>query len=136
MSELNYQNHSIDLHNCYIFLGTKYSLDTKRAWLLYRRRDSATDSNAPYSGIFLKFENVSNLYKKSHDIDYPLEYLEEDSQTPDLMGFSYKGDKIMEGPTSNKKENGLDSLIFTFVTGKSIKIEADSVELIINKNES
>ena len=127
---IDYANQYLDLHNNFEFGGLN-QLNKETVELIFTKGNGNWIKEDELNGFKLKFKNVTNVITKQSDSDYPLEYLEQDNKTPDIFGFSYRGEEIMEGPTDNSKsDDELQALLFTFVTGRAIKIEAASVELI------
>ncbi len=122
---------NFDLHNNFNFTLLRLDEDGKNAEMIFARGTGDWIPKTSPNHLTLSFKNVSHYYKKEHDSDYPAEYLEQDGRTIDMIGFSYDDDEIMEGVTDNKSADDLPALLFVFVTGKAIKIVADSVTLLV-----
>lgn len=133
---LNYNGENIDLHNNYDFTDFSHEIESNKAECIFNKRDDEWVPKTSINNLTLRFENVSSVFHKSHDDDYPVDYLEKDQGSVDMIGYSYDTDEIMAGVTDNVSSNELPSMLIVFVTGKAIKIVANSVEIIVNKNYS
>lgn len=132
MISIDYTDCYLDLHNCFSLETITEKDEDNSVELKFRKAGSDCLNYDELPGFKLKFKNVSEVLTKGHNPDYSMEYLEKDGRCPDLFGFSYAGIEIMDGPADHLKSNeALKTLLFTFVTGRSIKIMADSVELIV-----
>ncbi len=131
-TELLYDGLNIDLHNEYVWSKSE-RIDQNLKLIFYRRNESYVNLKNP-EWLCILVKGVKNIWTKDHNEDYPKEHLDEDSNTPDLFGYSYTGDSIMEGPTDyNQSKPELTTLIFTTVTGKALKVEGISAEINLMK---
>ena len=134
MLSIQYVDHHLDLHNCFHFEGMEI-LQENGLRLNFKKSSGDWVQDEELLGFSLQFYRTTKVYTKDHDEDYPREHLENDAACPDLLGFSYSGDAIMTGPTDyHKSSDDLPAFLFTLVTGKAIKIMAESVELFVSKH--
>lgn len=128
-TEIEYNGTTIDLHNDYLWTKTENNGDIVKLFF-DRRKEEWINKKAPI-WFCIRISGVHGFWSKESDNDYPTEHKNSDEKVPDLFGFSYSGDEIMEGPSDNiKSSEKLSALIFTAVTGKAIKIEGEATELI------
>ena len=132
-TEISYGDFWIDLHNDYIW--TKTINDGEIMKLIYEKINAEWVNDSTPLKFCIKIEGVNGIWEKGNDSDYPIDSLEDDKNTPDLFGYSYFGDKIMEGPADFKKSNDdLVALIFTTIKGRTLKVSGESAEIIEMKN--
>ncbi|QCX01337.1 hypothetical protein FGM00_14915 [Aggregatimonas sangjinii] len=132
-TEISYGDIWIDLHNDYLW--TETINDSKSIKLFYEKREAEWVNEAAPVWFCIKIDGVKGVWTKENDNDYPIEHLENDKNTPDLFGFGYSGNEIMDEPTDFKKSSEeLEALIFTFVTGRTLKISGQTAEIIELKN--
>ena len=128
-TEISYNGIWLDLHNDYLW--TKTINENGILELIYIKRDAEWVNKDSPIWFCIKIDGIKGIWTKDDDIDYPKEHIENDKNTPDLFGFSYAGNEIMDGPTSNiKLTDNLSALIFTTVTGKTLKVEGKSAEFL------
>ena len=132
-SALIFEGNYFDVHNNFVFIDFIFDDLNKRAEFNFKKSDGAWVPEGIIPGFKIRFENVASVYTKNHDMDYPPEHIQHDGCTIGLFGFSYDGDEIMTGPTDVNARNDLPSLIFVFVTGKAIKIIAETAEMVIHQ---
>ena len=133
-SEISYGPITIDLHNEYLWMKTAKNDEVIK--LIFEKRVEKWTNRYMPEWFCLKIDGVTGIWEKEEDKDYPHEYLNADINTPDLFGFSYSGDESMKGPTDFKRSNdNLVALILTTVTGKTLKVEGKSAEIIEMKKQ-
>jgi hypothetical protein len=125
----------LDLHNNYIFTGLYLDKIDNTAFCDFQKSTGEWVPETAINHFSLHFDKVINVFIKPHDKDYPSEYIEKDKTCIDMIGFSYDSDEIMEGVTSHIPSIELPGLLLVFVTGKSIKIIADSVQLTMTEHK-
>lgn len=131
---VNYNGHQLDIHNDYDFSDFNFDNTNRTACLRFTKSAGTWVPKNALTSFRIQFDRVTAVYTKEHDADY--RELKEDASTIDMIGFSYDSDEIMDGPTNTSgqfdkgSEAKLSSLIFVFVTGKAIKVTADTATLI------
>jgi len=119
----------LDIHNCFDYVALVKDEPNQQAELVFIANTIDCSLSKGINGFSLLFENVEAIYEKGPDPDYPAQYIDQDKTCVDLLGFSYDGDEMMDGPLSYQSGEGLSSLIFVFVTGAELKITATKVSL-------
>ena len=127
-----YSGKYLDLHNNFLCVNFEHDKSNMTAELSFTKSIGDRVSEDELGKFTIQFDNVKSVYQKDHDTDYPKEYISKDVDTVDIFGFSYDDDEIMDGPTDTIPRNDLPSLIFVFVTGKAIKVTAESARLLLN----
>lgn len=122
---LVYNNELLDLHNCYEFQELKYSLNSKKIELEWDANDEWVVKTS-----IKKFKLTFNrpVFFKVRERNFELPKSED--LTLSRMGFIHPEDEDMDNPCelNDRKENF--HMLFTFQGGMSIRIYAESVELI------
>jgi hypothetical protein len=132
LSEIRFSDQITDLHNNYEFSGLNISRIEKKAEIIFIKAFHALWTSAIPRELKIQFEGVDNVWQKEHDAEV-LTFFKPEDVVPDLLGFSEVGTDIMDGPASHFRERReLQALIFTFVTGKSIKIQAETARLVVS----
>ena len=129
---LKYDGEELDLHNNYDFVSFTHDKQNKTAECTFSKGIGDWVPEKAKNNLIIEFSNVSDVFYKSHDNDYPNEYLEHDQNCIDMIGFSYASDEIMNGVTSSKPSNKLSSLLIVFITGKALKIVAESSQVSVH----
>ena len=112
-------------------METRPNEEFKTLELYFKRRlEDYVDQTTP-SEFVLKFNNLKEFETQDHDPEYPKESLLQDGTTIDLFGFSSL-DIPLDGvsPKTEPSEN-LSCLSLITVTGKAIRICADSAEIVV-----
>ena len=133
---LNYEGENLDLHNNYDFTSFKHDKISRTAECVFLKSNGAWVPNTAINVLTIQFDNVSDVFSKPDDEDYPVDYLKSDQTSVDMIGYSYASDEIMEGVTSNISTDELPGMLIVFVTGKALKIVAETAQISINKNYS
>ncbi|MCB9223246.1 MAG: hypothetical protein H6582_03630 [Crocinitomicaceae bacterium] len=94
-----------------------------------KRTDEFVDPNTPTEFLIL-FKNIHEIESKDHDSDYAEEYLVQDGTTIDMIGFSNSTIPI-DSVLDKHESDGLSCLSFITVTGKVLRICADSAEVVV-----
>lgn len=129
-TSLIFQGKHLDLHNNFEFQQVAFDEIPLAAELIFAKRVAERVPETDPARLILRFRNVREYYQKDHAPDYPIECLDADASTIDMIGFSYEGEEIMDGVTDNTPRGNLPAMLLVFVTGRAKKIVADSVELI------
>ncbi len=130
------QGKHFDLHNCFELVNITHDPADKKAVLTFSKsKGDWVPENSP-GNLQLAFSNVSQIFYKDHDTDYPPELIDQDQNTLSMMGFSNGDDETMDGITDIVPRPGLPALLFIMETGKAIKIVAGSVELLTSLKNS
>ncbi|MCU0437750.1 MAG: hypothetical protein MUC49_07515 [Raineya sp.] len=128
---LNYEGEYFDLHNNFELTNIISNQEQKTICLIFTKGNGNwIPENSP-NCLMLLFKNVTQVYYKDHDINYPLECIHQDQFTINMLGFSFDDSNIMDGVTDNIPRKDLPALLCILETGKAIKIIAESVELFI-----
>ena len=132
-SALIFEGNYLDLHNNFDFNEFIYNDTNKTAELNFKKSNGDWVPESTFKGFKICFMNVESVHTQKHHDEYPIEYIRQDGCTIDSVGFSYGGDEIMDWPSDIKAKNDLPSLIFVFVTGRAIKITAETAQIIITQ---
>ena len=127
-----FEEQYLDIHNNFDFVDFKHDETNRTAELNFKKSNGDWIEKNEADGFKIGFVNVKSIYQKDHDIDYPIEYIMQDSNTIDVIGFSYDSNEIMDGVVDVNSTKYVPSLIFIFVTGKAIKVTADSAFLLLD----
>ncbi|KOY87118.1 hypothetical protein AD998_14060 [bacterium 336/3] len=128
---LNYQGKHFDLHNNFELTNIISNQEQKTICFIFTKGNGNWIRENSPNCLMLLFKNVTQVYYKDHDINYPLECIPQDQFTINMLGFSFGDSNIMNGVTDNVPKEDLPALLFVLETGKAIKIVAESVELFI-----
>ncbi len=120
-----------DVHNNFVFVDVKHDQTKRKAEINFKKAAGDWIDKNEINGFNIYFDNVKSIYHKDYDKDYPIDYIEQDKNTIDMMGFCYDGDEIMDGFVDVNSSPDLSSLIFVFVTDKAIKITAETAKLVL-----
>jgi hypothetical protein len=129
---LIFEGNYLDAHNNFNFIDFGYNHTEKIAVVNFKKSNGEWANNEILPGFKIYFENVTSVYTKDHSQDYPLEYIQQDGRTIDLLGFSYDNNENMEGVAVDNIQSDLPSFIFVFLTGKAIKITAQKAHIRID----
>ncbi len=133
---INYEGENIDLHNEYNFSSFNHEEIGRKAECTFTKCNELSLRKTSIDVLTIQFDKVSDIFSKPDDKDYPTEYLESDRGCIDMIGYSYGSDEIMDGVTSNISTDELPAMLIVFVTGKALKIVAETAQIIVNKNNN
>lgn len=128
---LRFDGGIIDLHNNYDFTHFTHDEINNRAECTFVKNDGDWVPENALKSLAIRFTMVTAVFYKTHDPEYPGDYIKNDERTVDQIGYSYATGEIMEGVTDYESSNEWPALLITFVTGKAIKVVADSAELVV-----
>jgi hypothetical protein len=130
-TQLSYKGSDFDLHNDFDLVSFKHDKVLCISEIIFAKGPGDWVSKDNPNSLTLLFKNVENVYYKDHKEDYPTDYITQDEITVNMIGFSFSGNDFMDGVADHVPKPHLTSLIFVVETGKAIKIQADSVELLV-----
>ncbi len=133
---LNYEGENIDLHNNYDFTSFTHDEINRTAECTFLKSHGSWVSKTGINTLTIQFAKVSGIFSKSDDEDYPIDHLDSDQKCVDMIGYSYASGEIMDGVTANISTDELPGMLIVFVTGKAIKIVAETAQISIAKNYS
>ena len=122
---LSYNGRYLDIHNCFNFVELVNDQFNKQAKLVFQANENDCIAESIH-GFSLLFEGITAICEKNDNSDSPTEYLDQDKMCVDLLGFAYD-EESFDGVSTHIGGEGLNSLIFVFVTGAAIKITASQV---------
>src|ERR1044072_7990697 len=110
-----FDGRNLDLHNNFEFALLDYDKVSGIAQVTFNKGTGKWIPNTDPDKLTLVFKNVSRIYQKEHDSEYPADYLQQDGNMVDMIGFSYDGNEIMDGVTDNIPNKELPALLIVFV---------------------
>ncbi|GAA4296174.1 hypothetical protein [Nibribacter koreensis] len=125
---LRYANQYLDLHNDYDFTDFKYSVSSQIFEMSWTPIQSISTVTNPVTGLKLRFEEVDFLKIQERDNEMP--YSED--TCIDIIGFLPQEMREVMDSFGAKPDYENDDMVFHFRGGQTIKIYAESVELILS----
>ncbi len=125
---LTTSDYYFDLHNNYDLLSFEYQVKKRKFWISWIKSDEDwVDKRLPYK-LKLEFTNTSFLKIKENEKD---EFIKDDNCL-EAIGFAECNMRDnMDSWLSEWREDDNYDLIFIFINGHAIKINAETAELEI-----